>query len=550
MNNPSAAGDGVVGADSGARAPGADFVRLPGRIQVLDTTLRDGAQGAEISFSIADKLNIVRALDRFGVTYIEAGNPASNPKDAGFFREARSLKLSRAKLCAFGSTCRKNTAPDKDENLRALLAAETPAVSVFGKAWDWQVTEILETAPEENLRMIYDSVAYLRASGREVLFDAEHFFDGYAANPEYALSVVATAARAGAACVCLCDTNGGTLPSPVFRAVRAVRERFPEIRLGIHTHNDSGCAAANALVAVEAGVTHVQGTFGGIGERCGNADLSVIIAGIVLKKHRDCDGSPGLLCATATAVAETANLKIPSNAPYIGKSAFAHKAGMHIDGVLKNSAAFEHVPPEAVGNRRHFLISEMAGRGTVLERIWGMAPGLRKDSPELRMVLDRLKEQESRGYQYEVADASFELLVKRLLGRYQQHFSVVLYKTIGEFPSPDRDMPSTAIVKVQVGGKTEMTSAAGNGPINALDGALRKALTVFYPTISAVRLTDYKVRVLDENAATAAKVRVLIESGDGVRTWSTVGVSNDIIDASMQALVDSVEYKLSREETA
>ncbi|MBP5233355.1 MAG: citramalate synthase [Planctomycetes bacterium] len=515
------------------------------RVTVLDTTLRDGAQGANVSFSVADKLHVARVLDRFGVSYIEAGTPASNPKDEEFFRAARALKLGKAKLCAFGSTRRKDVAPAADPGLRALLAAATPVVSIFGKAWDWHVTEILRTSLAENLRMIGDSVRYLRRHGKEVLFDAEHFFDGYAANPDYAFAVVAAAAEAGAACVCLCDTNGGALPTPVFNAVRAAVEKFPGVRFGIHTHNDSGCAVANALVALEAGVTLVQGTFTGVGERCGNADLAAIVAGASLKKRRDCDGDLSQLCATAAEIAEIANLMIPGNAPYIGQDAFAHKAGMHVDGVLKSPATFEHVAPEAVGNHRRFLVSEIAGRRQVMEKIKALAPGLRKDAPELRAILARLKELESYGYQYEAADASFELMVRKIIGKYRKRFTLVFYKTIGEFPHPGDEMPASAIVKVEVGGKTEMAAASGNGPVNALDGAFRKALSAFYPEIAAVRLTDYKVRVLEENAATAAKVRVLIEHADGVRTWNTVGVSSDIIEASMTALTDAVEYKLA-----
>ena len=517
-------------------------------ITVLDTTLRDGAQGEQIAFSLTDKLNITKALDEFGVSYIEAGSPASNPKDAQFFRAARELPLRHARLCAFGSTRRKNTAPASDESLRALLTAETPTVAVFGKAWDWHVEEILQTTPAENLDMIAESVTYLRENGREVIFDAEHFFDGFAANPDYATAVIAAAARAGAARICLCDTNGGTMPTQVFRTVSAMVARFPEVRFAIHSHNDSGCAVANALVAVEAGVTQVQGTFTGIGERCGNADLVAIIAGVVLKKHRACDGDLSQLCATAGKIAEIANLKIPNNAPYIGQSAFAHKAGTHIDGVLKNSAAFEHISPEAVGNQRRFLVSEVAGRGMVLEKIKKFAPDIAKDAPALRAVLDALKERENLGYQYEAADASFELLAKKVLGQYRKHFSLVFYKTIGEFPAPESELPASVIIKVEVDGRTEMAAAAGNGPVNALDGALRKALAVFYPAAGEVFLTDYKVRVLEENAATAAKVRVLIESSDGVRTWSTVGVSRDIIEASVQALTDAVEYKLASED--
>ncbi|GHS95679.1 citramalate synthase [Planctomycetales bacterium] len=512
-------------------------------ISILDSTLRDGAQAEHVALSVNDKLAIARLLDDFGVSYIEAGNPASNPKDLQFFHAAQKNVWRRAKICAFGSTRHKDVSAAADENLQNLLAAATPVVVIFGKAWDWHVAEILRASPAENLAMIADSIAFLRDRGREVIFDAEHFFAGFAANPDYALSVIAAASSA--AIVTLCDTNGGMLPTQIYRTVQAVAAAFPQTRLGIHAHNDSGCAVANSLVAVEAGATHVQGTFIGVGERCGNADLGAIIAGLQLKKLRPCDGALPQLCDTAAAIAAVLNLKINNQAPYVGDSAFAHKAGMHIDGVLKNSGTFEHIDPAAVGNRRRFLLSEVAGRGALLAKINAYAPQLRRDSAATQTILAKLKEREFAGYQYEAADASFELLVKKIIGQGRKFFSLVLYKTIGEFPSPENETPASAMIKIEVAGETAMAAATGNGPVNALDLALRRALATFYPRIGEMFLTDFKVRVIDDHNSTAAKVRVLIDSSDGKRQWTTIGVSGDVIEASLQALIDAAEYHLA-----
>jgi 2-isopropylmalate synthase len=415
---------------------------------------------------------------------------------------------------------------------------------IFGKAAAWQVREILHTSLPENLAMIRESIEFLRRQQKEVIFDAEHFFDGYAENPAYALAVLTAAQTGGAAIITLCDTNGGTLPTPISHITRTVVEKFSTLSIGIHAHNDAGCAIANSLVAIEAGATHAHGTFNGIGERCGNADLVAIIAGVTLKKRRRCDGDLRRLHATATTLAEIANAKISPHAPYIGSGAFAHKAGMHAAAVRKNPASFEHVDPAAIGNRRRFVISELAGRELVIEKIKDLAPELNRRSAAVKTILAKLKEREFAGYQYEAADASFALLVKSVLGQRQKFFSLLRYKTSGEFPAPENETPATAMVKIEVEGKMEMTAASGYGPVHALDLALRKALTVFYPQIGRVRLTDYKVRVLDENAATAAVTRVLIESSDGAKVWNTVGVSADIIEASMLALLDAINYKL------
>ncbi|HBR31948.1 MAG TPA: citramalate synthase [Clostridiales bacterium] len=516
------------------------------RIEILDSTLRDGAQGEGISFSVNDKLNIVKSLDAFGVDFIEAGNPGSNPKDMDFFKQVSKLELKNAKLCAFGSTCRKGVRPQDDANIKSLLEANTEVVCVFGKTWDLHVTEILKVSLRDNIELVSETVSYLKSKGKYVIFDAEHFFDGYKAHDIYAMKVLQAAIESGADTVALCDTNGGTLPDEVYRITGAVKELFPFAKLSIHCHNDAGCAVANSMLAVGAGCEQVQGTFIGIGERCGNADLSVIIPNLKLKANYECGGELESLFITTRRIAEIANTQIDNNRPYVGKSAFAHKGGMHIDGVLKVNSSFEHILPEAVGNKRKFLMSEVSGRSTLLAKAASIAPELKKDSPEAAEILEKLKEMEHYGYHFEAADASFELLVKRVLKKYKPHFKLVLYKTMGDFPIPEGGMSASATVKIEVNGKEEIAAAMGNGPVNALDLALRKSLTVFFPAIKDIQLTDYKVRVLEENSTTAAKVRVLIETADDTHSWTTIGVSNDIIEASITALVDSIEYKLSK----
>lgn len=517
-------------------------------IEILDSTLRDGAQGEGISFSVSDKINIVKSLDLFGVDYIEAGNPGSNPKDMDFFLQIADLELKHSKLCAFGSTCRKGVQPEDDVNIKSLLKAGTEAVSIFGKAWDLHVTEILKISLEDNLDIVKKTVEYLKAKGKHLIFDAEHFFDGYKANSEYTMKVLQTAYDSGADTLALCDTNGGTLPCDIHNITKKVKKAFPDTKIAIHCHNDIGCAIANSMIAVEDGAEQVQGTFIGIGERCGNTDLSVVIPNLKLKADYDCCGELEHLFSLTRRIAEIANTQIENNRPYVGYSAFAHKGGMHIDGVLKLKKSFEHVKPEMVGNKRKFLMSEVSGRSTLLAKAAAIAPELKKDSPEAALILKKLKEMEHFGYHFEAADASFELLVKRTIGCYKPHFKLVLYKTMGEFPVPEGGMPSSATIKIDVEGKEEIAAAMGNGPVNALDNALRKALCVFYPAIADIELIDYKVRVLEENSTTAAKVRVLIETTDEEHNWTTIGVSNDIIEASIIALVDSIEYKLARTE--
>ena len=518
-------------------------------IEIFDSTLRDGAQGEGIAFSVEDKLNIVKALDDFGVAYIEAGNPGSNPKDLEFFGRVKGIALKHARLCAFGSTRRRDILVEEDANVRSLLKADTGTVVIFGKAWDLHVTGILRASLEENLAMISDTLRFFKEKGREVIFDAEHFFDGYRANPDYAMETIKAAARSGADVLCLCDTNGGSYPTELYETVRAVCRAFPDMRIGIHCHNDTGTAVACSMLAVDAGAVQVQGTFVGFGERCGNANLSTVIPNLELKRGIRClpEGHLQLLTQTARRIAEIANIPLPSGTPYVGTSAFAHKGGMHIDGVSKISHSFEHVAPDCVGNERRFLMSEVSGRATILSRIREVDPSLGKDSPETARIMARLKELEHEGYQFEAAEESFELLVRKELGLYRPFFELRQFKIIGDQPVPEGVHSSAAMIQVTVDGRTEITAAQGDGPVHALDTALRKVLLGFYPCLADVHLTDYKVRVLEPQSATAAKVRVLIESTDGDDVWTTVGVSRDIIEASWIALVDSIEYKLTKD---
>jgi 2-isopropylmalate synthase len=505
-----------------------------GRVSLFDSTLRDGAQAEGISFSVLDKLKIVKMLDDLGVDYVEAGNPGSNPKDLEFFQEVSSLELNHVRLVAFGATRRRDIRVEDDTNIQSLLSANTPVVSIFGKSWDFQVTDIIRTSLEENLAMIRDTVGYLVRSGKEVVFDAEHFFDGYEENRQYAMESVQVAAEAGAASIVLCDTRGGAVPSLIGSATRNVVEfladRFPKIVVGIHTHNDASCADANSIMAVEAGARQVQGTLVGFGERCGNACLATIIPTLQIKLGFEVISDDALshLTLVSHSVAEIANVSIPHGTPYIGRSAFTHKGGMHIDGIGKNPRSFEHIDPEAVGNERRLLMSEVAGRASIL--------------------IDTLKQMEMNGYQFEGAESSFELVIAKHLGKYKPYFELDHYKTLGEKPlTGGPETSHTAVVKVSVDGETAITAAQGDGPVHALDKALRKVLENFYPLLSTIHLTDFKVRVLDSEQASAAKVRVLIETTDGEYSWSTVGVSTDIIEASWMALVDSIEYKLMKE---
>jgi len=521
-------------------------------VTVLDTTLRDGSQAEGITFSLDDKVGIARRLDDLGVHYIEGGYPYSNPKDLNFFREMSRRPPERARLVAFGMTRRKGLAVEQDPGLRALLDAETPAVSIVAKAWDLHVREVLRVELEENLTMIRETVAFMKTAGREVIFDAEHFYDGYAENPDYALACLAAARDAGADLLVLCDTNGGGLPRTVAEVTALVAGQFP-LPLGIHAHNDGGLAVANTLAAVAAGAVHVQGTVNGFGERCGNADLCAIIPNLMLKMDREVLPADRLrrLTEASRYVYEVANLPPAEHQPFVGLSAFTHKGGMHIDAMRKNERTYEHISPQLVGNERRLLISELSGAATILAKT--EQHNLTHDKEMLRRVLEEVQRLESEGYQFEAAEASFELLVKRLLGQYRPHFELLGYRVTvdgGEDhrPGPAAEAGVEATVRLRVGERTAHTASEGDGPVNALDGALRKALEPLYPTLAEMKLVDYKVRVVNPTAATAARVRVIIESRDHTDVWSTVGVSENIIEASWQALAESVEYKLTKDE--
>jgi 2-isopropylmalate synthase len=520
------------------------------KVELLDTTLRDGAQGQGISFSVQDKLSLAQALDELGITWIEAGNPGSNPKDMEFFRLAAGLTLEHARLCAFGSTRKKGISPEADPHLQSLLDAATETVVIFGKSWDLQVTEVLGVSLEENRAMIGETLAFLKGKGRTVIYDAEHFFDGWLANPEYALMTLQDALEAGADRLVLCDTNGGNFPDCIARGTAAALDLVAAAKtaplVGIHAHNDADMASACSLTAVQAGCRHVQGTLLGFGERCGNTSLAAVIPSIALKLGLSClpRGKLERLFELSHRVAEIANVAVPDTMPYVGAHAFSHKAGMHADGILKVRRSFEHIDPALVGNDRHFLMSEVGGRSAIAERARKIDPAITKEDPVTAALALRLKILEAEGWQFEGADASFELLVRQELGKYQPLFKIEAYRVVSEHPSGGALACSHAWAKVLVEGQYEIAAAEGDGPVHALDGALRRALKHFYPELEQVRLSDYKVRVIDGKDATAAKVRVLIESTDGVNTWSTVGVSEDIIDASRAALVDSIEYKL------
>ena len=519
------------------------------QVQLYDTTLRDGAQMEGISLSVEDKLKIAQKLDELGVHYIEGGWPGSNPKDAEFFVRAQSLQFQHALLAAFGSTRRAGGSAEDDPNLRALLDARTPVVTIVGKASDMHVRDVLETTTEENLAMIADSVRLLKAQGRTVFFDAEHYFDGYEANHDYALQCLKAAASAGADGVVLCDTNGGTMTSKLVEAVRAARQAVP-VTLGIHTHNDANLAVANALIAVEEGATQVQGCINGYGDKCGNADLVSVIANLKLKMGIDVvtDEQLARLSEASHYVNEIVNFVPNPYQPYVGSSAFAHKAGLHTDGVIKKDSSYQHVPPEVVGNQQRLLISELGGSRGLLEKIRDAGIEVEMDRDDARRVLELVKEQESHGYQYEGAEASFELLVRRSLPGYQAPFELddfwIIQRRATRPEDHGREMQTEAMVKVRVGDEMIQTAADGNGPVNALDAAVRKALITFYPSLAAVRLVDYKVRIIDTAAGTGAAVRVLIESTDGDELWRTVGASTDIIEASWLALNDGLEYWL------
>jgi 2-isopropylmalate synthase len=522
-------------------------------VQLYDTTLRDGAQQEGISLSVEDKLKICQKLDELGIDFVEGGWPGSNPKDTEFFAQAQNLRLTHSTLVAFGSTRHANSRAEKDLNLQALLQAKTRVVTIVGKASDKQVTRVLETTLEENLSMVTDSISYLRSKGLRVFFDAEHFFDGYKDNPEYALQVVAAAAKAGAECAVLCDTNGGSLPQKIVEAVKAVQKASP-VALGIHTHNDAELAVANSLAAVEAGVIQVQGTINGYGERCGNANLCSIIPTLKLKMGVDCvnDEQLGKLSDVSRYVSELANMPHYDRLPYVGDDAFTHKGGIHVSGLIKWEDSYQHINPSLVGSRPHVVVSELAGKGSIIFKAKERGIPVPKGK-EIEKVLEQIKLLEKQGFQYDVAEASFDLLLRRAQPDYRSPFELVDFIIVVEkrrrppTRGSQEEPLSEATIKVKVDDRIVHTAAEGDGPVNALDQALRKALLQFYPDLTVVKLIDYKVRILEETAGTASQVRVLIESSDGRENWRTVGSSTNIIEASWLALADSIEYWLTKQ---
>lgn len=516
-------------------------------VEIYDTTLRDGTQGLDFNLTSRDKVTLALQLDAFGVDFIEGGWPGSNPKDVDFFEMMKDRPLSRARLTAFGSTCRKNTAPEDDPNLQALLAAETDVVAMFGKSWTLHVTEALGTTLDENLSMIERSVRFMAEQGRTVIYDAEHFFDGYAADPEYALATVAAAARGGAHRLVLCDTNGGTLPQQIGRLVGKIRETHGDL-VGVHLHNDCELAVANSLAAVEAGARHVQGTMNGYGERCGNANLVSIMPLLALKLGRHQPQDMKGLRELSRTIDERANLNPNVRAPFVGDAAFAHKGGVHVSAVNRLPETYEHITPETVGNQRRILLSDLSGRANVLAKERDFGDGETVSGQDAAAVVQRLKELEHMGYSYEGAEASFQLLSRRVRGEHEPYFRLHGFTVINEKPEAGADARSEASVRLEVGGRFEHTAALGNGPVNALDRAMRKALQRFYPSLGEMELSDYKVRVLSgQETGTGSIIRVLVETTDGRESWGTVGASSNVIEASYEALVDAAEYKLLKD---
>ena len=513
---------------------------------LYDTTLRDGSQAEGVNFSLEDKLRIARKLDEFGMDYVEGGWPGSNPKDIEFFERMKKVRFSHAKLAAFGSTRRPNTSAAEDEQVQMLVAAETPVVTIFGKSWDFHVTHALKIPLQANVDMIADTVSFLAARVPEVVYDAEHFFDGYKKNREYALKCLQAAAEAGAAILVLCDTNGGALPHEVAEIVQAAKASL-EAPIGIHTHDDSACGVANSLAAVRNGAVQVQGTVNGYGERCGNANLCAIVANLRLKLGCDCLKPDSLAHLTGLSqyVDEVANLAPNTRQPYVGRSAFAHKAGIHVDSILKHRSTYEHVDPESVGNSRRMLVSELSGGSTIVSKATKHELDLTKKSPETRAILKHVAELEQEGYSFEGAEASFELLLMQHVGTYRKLFDIEGFRVIVERRGQEEPL-TEATVKIRVNGQKQLTVAEGDGPVHALDSALRKALARFYPELAEIKLTDFKVRVVNVREGTAARVRTIIDSSDGEETWSTVGVSTNMIEASWHALVDSVLYGLHK----
>lgn len=515
------------------------------KVTILDTTLRDGEQSEGISFTVKDKIKIAKILDDAGFNYVEGGWPLSNPKAVEFFKEMKKNPLKKAKLVAFGSTRKATNKPENDPNLLALIEAKTPTVSIFGKSWDFHVTNALKISLEKNIELVMDSIKFLKKHGKEVIFDAEHFFDGYKANSKYALQVLWAAEQAGADIICLCDTNGGSLPYEIEEIIKVVKIKV-STPLGIHAHNDSDTAVANTITAVEKGAVHVQGTINGYGERCGNANLISIIPILKLKMNMDCLSNEQLSKITSISrrIAEIANLAHSNHQPFVGESAFAHKGGIHVSAVLKHSETYEHIKPSLVGNNTRIIVSELSGVSNLHAKAKEYGLSFKKDSTEAKDILKKLKEMELAGYQFEEGEASFEMMIHRTKKNYKKFFILQGFRVINETHSPDEKMSIEATIRINIKGQNIHVAGTGNGPVSVLDNALRKSLEKFYPSINEVHLVDYKVRVLDSKDGTSAKVRVIIESSDGKKNWGTVGVSENVIEASWNALIDSYEYKL------
>lgn len=519
------------------------------KIRIYDTTLRDGTQAEDIAFSVEDKVRIARRLDELGIHYIEGGWPGSNPKDLQFFHEISRVSLTHARVVAFGSTCRPGNRPEKDRNIQTLLETNTPVVTIFGKSWDVHPREVMKIDLDENLDMISRSVEFLKKRTDEIIYDAEHFFDGYKSDPNYALATVRRAKEAGADCIVLCDTNGGTLPWELEGIIKEVKPHV-SVPMGIHIHNDSEMAVANTILAVRNGIIHVQGTINGFGERCGNANLCSIIPTLKLKLGRDCISDDQLkkLREVSRFVNELANIPHNKHLPYVGDSAFAHKGGIHVSAIRKSPLTYEHICPELVGNRQRVLVSDLAGQSNILAKAAEYNIDLQSDDQVTQKILSDLKELENKGFQFEGAEGSFEILMKKALGKYRRFFELMGFRVIVEKRAEEEPPISEATIMIRVGDRIEHTAALGNGPVNALDNALRKALEKLYPELKEVKLVDFKVRILSSIHGTRAVTRVLIESQDSHDKWGTVGVSENIIQASWQALVDSIEYKLLKEE--
>ena len=526
-----------------------DTLKRANAVKIYDTTLRDGSQAEDISFSVEDKVRIAQKLDELGIHYIEGGWPGSNPRDLQFFQEIKSVSLSRAKIVAFGSTCRAGILPKNDTNIRALIEAGTKVVTIVGKSWDVHPLEALNITLDQNLDIIYSSIQFLKERVEEVIFDAEHFFDGFKNNPQYGLSTLKAAQEAKSDWIVLCDTNGGTFPGEIQSIVQEVKKKIA-VPLGIHVHNDTELAVANTILAVQEGVRMVHGTMNGYGERCGNANLCSVIPNLKLKMGIDCitDDQLRKITEVSRFVSELANLPHNKYLPYVGESAFAHKGGVHVSAIRKSDATYEHVSPERVGNHRRVLISDLSGESNILYKAAEFKIDLESKDPKIRKILDDLKHLENEGFQFEGAEGSFEILVKKALGQHRRFFELMGFRVVVEKKTEEAPPLSEATIMVRVGDQVEHTAAVGNGPVNALDNALRKALEKLYPELKEVKLLDYKVRILSTKDGTGARTRVLIESWDGQSKWGTVGVSENIIQASWQALVDSIDYKLLKEE--